>query len=77
MKILEFFYTQGEAAEVLGVTPITVWRWIKEGRLDIERVGREVLIPKWEVELLKVSKRHNRRKLKQQNTGRKDMASIS
>ena len=77
MEILEFFYTQGEAAKVLGVTPVTVWRWIKEGRLDIQRVGREVLIPKWEVELLKVSKRYNRRKLKQRNSGQKGMASIT
>jgi excisionase family DNA binding protein len=66
MKISEFFYTQGEAAEVLGVTSVTVWRWIKEGRLDIERIGREVLIPKWEIELLKTKSRKpkNRRSQK-------------
>lgn len=53
MKLSDLFYTQGEAAEVLGVNRMTIWRWIKEGRFDIQRVGREVLIPKWEVELLK------------------------
>lgn len=57
MKLSDLFYTQGEAAGVLGVTPVTVWRWIKEGRFHTQRVGREVLIPKWEVELIKVTTR--------------------
>ena len=57
MKIVDFFYTEGETAEVLGVNRLTVWRWIKAGRFDVQRVGREVLIPKWEVELLKVTAR--------------------
>lgn len=56
MKILDFFYTEGQVADALGVNRITVWRWIKEGKFDIQRVGREVLIPKWEVELLRVAK---------------------
>lgn len=55
MKICDFFYTEGQVAEVLGINRLTVWRWIKEGRFDIQRVGREVLIPKWEVELLKTN----------------------
>lgn len=57
MKILDFFYTEGQVAEVLGINRLTVWRWIKEGRFDIQRVGREVLIPRWEVELLKMEKK--------------------
>ena len=52
MKILDFFYTEQQAAEKLGLNRITIWRWIKGGKLDIQRVGREVLIPKWEVDLL-------------------------
>jgi hypothetical protein len=35
---------------------VTIWRWIKEGRFDVQHVGREVLIPKWEVDLLKSRK---------------------
>ena len=45
--------TEGQTAEVLGVSRITVWRWIEDGKFDIQRVGREVLTRKWEVELLK------------------------
>jgi len=57
MKIAEYFYTEGQAAQVLGVNRITVLRWVKHNRFNIQRVGREVLIPKWEVELLKQSRR--------------------
>lgn len=67
MKIIDFFYTQGETATELHVTTVTIWRWIKEGKFEIQRVGREVLIPKWEVELLKTAtiarKRQGYRKL--------------
>ena len=52
MEILDYFYTAGQAAEHLGVNRITIWRWIKSGRFNIQRVGREVLIPKWEVDIL-------------------------
>ncbi len=60
MNILDFFYTEGQAAQALNVNRLTIWRWIKEGKLDIQRVGREVLIPKWEIELMK----SNRQKCK-------------
>ena len=53
MKILDFFYMEHQAAEILGVTPMTIWRWIKQERFDAQHVGRVTLIPKWEVELIK------------------------
>ncbi len=59
MDICDFFYTQVEVAQILGVKPITIWRWIKEGRFDIQRIGGIVLIPKWEVELIKMKRRKN------------------
>lgn len=34
MKENEHLYTTHEAAEILGVTPITVIRWIKKGQLN-------------------------------------------
>lgn len=61
MKILDFFYTEHQAAEILGVTPMTIWRWIKQNKFDAQHIGRVVLIPKWEVELLKVTKRRKYR----------------
>lgn len=57
MKICDYFFTQTEAAKVLGVKPITVWRYINGGVLDCQRVGGVVLIPKWEVELMKMKLR--------------------
>jgi len=57
MKIAEYFYTEGQAAQVLGVNRITVLRWVKQNRFNIQRVGREVLIPKWEVELMKTKQK--------------------
>ena len=60
MKILDFFYTEHQAAEILGVTPMIVWRWIKQERLDVQHVGRVALIPKWEIELIKKRKEGRR-----------------
>lgn len=53
MEILDYFYTEKQAAELLNVNRITIWRWIKEGRFNIQRVGREILIPKWEIDLVR------------------------
>jgi len=53
MKISDFFYTGTEAARVCSVSRITIWRWIKQGRFDVQRVGSVVFIPKDEVELVK------------------------
>lgn len=40
------------AAHELGLHPITVRRWIKAGRIQVVPVGREVRIPRTEVERL-------------------------
>lgn len=53
MKISDIFYTEKQASEVLGVNRITIWRWVKSGRLNAQYIGREALIPKWEIELIK------------------------
>jgi putative resolvase len=42
----------GVAAHELGLHPITVRRWIKAGRIQVILVGREVRIPRTEVERL-------------------------
>lgn len=49
MQIVDFFYTETEAAKVLGVNRITIWRWLKQGRFNAQRVGGVVFIPKDEV----------------------------
>jgi hypothetical protein len=62
MKISEFFYTQRQVAEILDVTPITIWRWSKMGRFDIQRIGKTILIPKWQIELVKEFRQRSRKK---------------
>lgn len=53
MLIGDYFYTLGDAAKVLGVTRICIWKWIQAGKMAGEKVGRETIFPKWEIELLK------------------------
>ena len=57
MKIVDFFYAEGQTAEVLGVNRLTVYRWIKKGRFDVQHVGGVALVPKWEVELFKLGRK--------------------
>jgi len=61
MEIADFFYTESQLAKALGVNRLTVCRWVKEGRFNIQRVGREVLIPKWEIELLETKPKRRKR----------------
>lgn len=56
MKILDYFCTESQAAKLLGVNRATIWRWIKAGKFNIQRIGSVVFIPKWEVELMKEKK---------------------
>jgi len=53
--------TEAETARVLGVNRITVWRWIRLGKFDAQKIGREVIIPKWEVELIRTKGKNVRR----------------
>ena len=52
MRIMEHFATESEAANILGVNRNTIARWAKDGKLEIQRIGRIGLIPKWQIELL-------------------------
>jgi putative resolvase len=40
----------GAAAHELGLHPITVRRWIKAGRIQVVQMGREVRVPRAEIE---------------------------
>src|SRR5260370_23418580 len=40
----------GAAAHELGLRPMTVRRWIKAGRIQVVQVGREVRVPRSEIE---------------------------
>jgi excisionase family DNA binding protein len=53
IKNSDFFYKESGAADVLGINRITIWRWIKQGRFNVQRFGSVVFIPKDEVESVK------------------------
>ncbi|MFC2008394.1 helix-turn-helix domain-containing protein [Chloroflexota bacterium] len=55
MKILDYFITESDAASILGVNRNTIARWAKDGKLEIQHVGRTGLIPKWQIELLRAN----------------------
>ena len=59
MQISDFFYTETGAARILNVNRITIWRWIKQGRFNLQRFGSVVFIPKDEVELVKKEVKRN------------------
>lgn len=42
-------YRTGEAAKRLGVSKMTVLRWIKSGKLKAHRIGREYRVPESEI----------------------------
>lgn len=56
IKISDYFYTEEQAAEYLGVNRITIWRWIKTGKLNIQKFGSVVFLSKEEVDLIKEEK---------------------
>ena len=47
------YYMMGDAAHELGVTRMTLWRWMRAKELTGHRLGREVFIEKSEIERLK------------------------
>ena len=55
MKILDYFITESEAANILGVNRNTIARWAKGGKLEVQHIGKTGLIPRWQIELLKVN----------------------
>ncbi len=52
MQIADYFLTISQTAELLNTTRQTISRWVREGKLNSQRIGREGLIPKREVECL-------------------------
>jgi excisionase family DNA binding protein len=49
MALKDEYYTISQAAKMIGVARQTISRWIDEGKIPAEKIGREVLIAKNEV----------------------------
>lgn len=43
---MEIFYSCQQIAERYGVKKTTVWEWIREGKLEAVRIGKQYRIPK-------------------------------
>ena len=52
-EVRSHFYTFAEAAQVLAVSKVTLWRWAKAGRVEGHHLGREVLFEREAVEALR------------------------
>ena len=50
---LHDFVNQTRAAEILGVSRMTLWQWIKDGKIQAVIVGGLRMIPQSEVERIK------------------------
>lgn len=49
-----------DAAQELGITTMTLWRWVKKAKIIAIQLGRYKFIPKSEVDRLKENKRSGR-----------------
>ena len=53
VELLHHLVTLSDAAQDIGVSKVTLWRWERQGKLTTYRIEREVLIEKAEVERLR------------------------
>ena len=49
-KVLQEMYRVGEVAEIVGVAEITVWTWVRSGKIKSVKIGGARRIQKEEVE---------------------------
>lgn len=67
------YYTVSEAADRLHVSPVTIWRWIEEGRLAAYRVGpRSIRIMRDDLEGLVQPVQPRRKRLTKEKALRED-----
>ena len=50
---LHDYVNQSRAAEALGISRMTIWQWIKDGKIQAVIIGGARMIPQSEVERLK------------------------
>jgi len=55
-ELLHHLVTLTDAAQEIGVSKVTLWRWAKAGKVETYRIGREVLFEKAVVERLKAER---------------------
>lgn len=50
------YFTYAEAVSELGISKMSLWRWIRRGKVEVEKLGREVFILKSQVAMLKAER---------------------
>lgn len=50
VNIEKTHYSTTEAAELLGISRIAVFKWIKAGKIEAKKVGRNFVIPRSAIE---------------------------
>ncbi len=53
MRITDYFFTMSQTAEALDVERHTIARWIREGRIEAQKIATIWFVEKSEVERLK------------------------
>ncbi|RJP56392.1 MAG: DNA-binding protein [Deltaproteobacteria bacterium] len=48
----ELFYSTSEVADLFGINRVTIYRWVKEGKVKAYKIGKHIKIPVSEVERL-------------------------
>ena len=49
---LEVLWNVKQTAKYLGLNPITIYQWVRKGKIAFKKFGKSVRIPKSEVERL-------------------------
>lgn len=55
---VEDYVNQKRAAAILGVSRMTIWTWIKEGKLAVVRIADLRMVPRREIERLKRARKN-------------------
>jgi len=57
--IEKYFADRKQAVEELGICRMTLYRWLKAGRLTAEKINRTILIPRWQIDLERSKRNEN------------------
>jgi len=49
---LEVLWSVKQTAKYLGLHPVTIYQWVRKGKIQFKKFGKSVRIPKSEVERL-------------------------
>ena len=54
-EVRHHFYTYREVRAILGLSKVTLWRWVQAGKLTAFKLGQESLFEKLQIDELKAT----------------------